>query len=124
MDGTSFFDLFCEAFQCPPEDFNEAVFWVCVIPQAVFLARLLWRLNRRYFKPDFELIEQIKKTTDRDDVWDEYVDFYRGHPPTGLLRNYLRVRVSGGRLMALADKLFAAAGKPLGQGDRPRPLPT
>jgi hypothetical protein len=109
MNCASFFDRFCRAFQCSPDGFNEAVLWHCLSPRAVSLARLLWRLDRGYFQPDFELIGQVKNVTAAEDVRDELDDFYYLHPPTGFLRKHLHVGISGQRLMELADQLFAAA---------------
>lgn len=107
MDGESFVDLVCETFKCSPEDFNETVFWLCVFPQALFLARWLWRWNRGYFKPDLELIEQVKNATDQGELMFELNDFRRHHPQAGIFRTWLKVRLSGERLLALGDKLFS-----------------
>jgi len=109
MDGESFYNLFCQAYSCLPEDFNEAVLWVCIFPQALLLARWLWRLNRHYFRPDLELIQRIKDCTDEADVRAEFQDFYYYHRPKGLLRGRLKVRMSGQRLFALAHRLFPAS---------------
>jgi hypothetical protein len=56
MNKPSFGDLFCETNKCSPEEFGEKVFWFCLYPQAIPLARLIRRLNRAYFRPDVEFI--------------------------------------------------------------------
>jgi hypothetical protein len=110
MNNATFYDLFCEAYKCLPEDFNEAVLWLCLFPNVVFLARLIWRVNRDYFQPDFELIEQVKTATGPEEVADELNDFHYHHPPTGPVRGWLKVRISTHRLQGLANRLFAQAG--------------
>ncbi len=109
MDDPSFFDLFCSAFDCAPEDFSAAVFWLCLFPQAIFLARLLWRLHRNYFRPDFDLINRLKTVTSLDDFSSELNDYRRFHPVDGFLRTRFHLRVSGRLLLALAEKLFKNA---------------
>ena len=112
MDGPSFFDLFCSAFNCAPEDFSDAVFWLCLFPQALFLARLLWRVNRDFFKPDFALIREVKHTTSPDAFRSELNDFRYRNPQKGFLRGYLKMRISGQKLTDLADKLFSGSQNP------------
>ena len=115
MEGQTFTDLLCESLKCLPEDLNETVFWLCLFPQALLLARLLWRCHRGYFRPDFELLEQIKGVTNSDDLLAELNDFRRRHPPTGFLRGFLKVRLSGQALLALGNRVFTktSASPPL-----------
>lgn len=113
--SASFQDLYCQAHRCPPEEFHKQVLKKCLFPKAAASARLLWQVNRSYFKPDLELIDQIKNATDLDDVRTELDDFYHRHPPVGLLRDHLKVRVSGQRLLSVAGRLFAATAGRQGQ---------
>src|SRR5258706_168776 len=107
MNSESFLDLFCEAFKCAPDDFNETLLWLCIFPQAIFLARLIWRLNREYFRPEFELIEQLKGVRNPEDLRSELNDFHYHHPRKGFLRRTLKVRISGQRLLDLGNRLFS-----------------
>ena|ERR1043165_9897395 len=110
MNDPTFCDLVCDAFNCLPDDFNETVFWLCLFPHAIFLARLLWRVHRNYFSQDFVLLESLKPLTSIADVRAELNYFNYRHPQRGFLRGYLKVRISGRRLMTLADKLFVNTG--------------
>ena len=106
MGDDSFFTLFCTAFDCLPDDYNEAVLWLCIFPQAVLLARIIWRLIPDYFDYDFEMIQQIKNVTSLEDLQFEINDFYYRHPPAGFLRRQLHIRLSGERLVTIANDLF------------------
>ncbi len=106
----SFCDLFCETNKCCPEDFREKVFWFCLYPQATLLARLIWHLNGAYFRPDVELIEQVRNLTNVAEVRLEFSRFRHYHTSMGLFRRFLKVRISGQRLLSLADRLFAKTG--------------
>lgn len=110
MNDATFCDLFCAAYNCLPEDCNELVFWLCVFPQVLFLARLIWKVNRGFFKPDFALIEQVKSLKNVEDTRQEISDFTYHNPARGFLRGFMEVRVSGQRLLDLAAGLFAKAG--------------
>jgi hypothetical protein len=106
MPPATLCELFCIEYQCAPEDFEERVFWHCLHARGVFWARLLWRLNRGLFDPDFDLIRQVKTQKDLAGVKSELVYFRDRHPPAGLFRGRLRVRLSGERLLDLAGELF------------------
>jgi hypothetical protein len=41
MNGRAFFELFCDAYECLPKDFDETVLLLCVFPNASLLVRLL-----------------------------------------------------------------------------------
>ena len=110
MKKASFGDLFCETNKCSPDEFCEKVFWFCLYPQALLLARLIWRLNRAYFRPDVEFIEQVRNLTSSTEVREELNRFRYYHRATGLLRGYLKVRISGKHVLNLADGLFSKAG--------------
>ena len=102
----SFQELYCERFQCSPEQFAEDVLWRCVYPQAEFLARSLWRIDRGFFATDLHLLEEVAGLTDNESVVSEINDTRYRFKPRGLLRGKLRVRVSSQRLLKLANDLF------------------
>jgi hypothetical protein len=106
MKKTSFSDLFCEAHKCSPVEFPARVFWRCLYPQATPLTHLVWHLNRAYFQPDLELIEQMRNLTNLAEVRLELNRFRYYHRSTGILRGILKLRISGQRLLNLADELF------------------
>ena len=121
MDEASFFRLYCEKFNCPPAQFEQRVFWQCLYPQSEALARMIWRVNRDFFLPDLELIRAIQPLTDSAEVKSEISQFRYHHPAPGLLRDKLRVRLSGQRLLNLAHSLFPQSGRELRPG-KMRPL--
>ncbi len=98
---------YCEVFNCSTQEFSERVFWQCLPPQSVSLARLIRTVNGSFFRPDLELIEQVANSTSVDDVHAEIEEFRYHHPPAGLLRRVLQVRVSGERLLQLSAKVLS-----------------
>lgn len=110
MNRRAFFELFCDAYECLPKNFDETVLLLCVFPSASLLVRLLYRLNREFFSKDIELIRQVKHLTNTEDIRQEICDYYYRYPARGLVRRILRARVSGQRLLGLADHLFKKAG--------------
>ena len=109
MNRATFCDLFCAAYKCAPEDFSQTAFWRCLFPNGHMLARLIWRVNRACFGPDFELLQQVKDLKSSEEIRQEIGDFYYHHPARGFIRGVLRVRISGQRLLDLADRLFGRA---------------
>ena len=107
MSAASFGDLFRTANACPPAAFSERVFWQCLYPRARLPARLIWSLNRHYFRPDVEFVEKGRNLANPAEVRLELKRFRYYHRPTGLLRRFLKMRLSGQRLLNLADQLFA-----------------
>jgi len=105
----SFRELYCEKFPCLPERFAEDVLWRCVYPRAKMLARLLWRIDRGYFAPDFHLLEEVAEMTDNESMVSEINDARYRFKPRGLLRGKLRVRLSSQKLRDLANELFKSA---------------
>lgn len=110
MNKASFGDLFCETNKCLPGDFRVKVFWLCLYPQAIPLARLIWHLNRAYFQPEVELIERVRNLSSSAEVRLELNRFRYCHRSTGFFRGFLKVRISGQRLLNLADGLFGKTG--------------
>ena len=102
----SFAALYCEKFQCPPEKFEADLIWRCMQPRSILVARLLWSWCRFYFQPDFHLINQVKDLTGLDDVVSEISGVRHQLPVRGIFRGWLRVRISGQRLVNLAQELF------------------
>ena len=112
MNGEmSFVDLYCNEFDCSPENFEESVFRQCLFPHAVQLVSIIWGLNPRYFNADLELIRQVKFLNKADEVALEIQRFRHHDKRTGVLRRWLKARVSGRRLLNLARLLFAQAAR-------------
>ncbi|MCX7872336.1 MAG: hypothetical protein N2487_03525 [Verrucomicrobiae bacterium] len=79
---------------------------MCVRPNVIFLARMMWVLNRKMFYGDLEMLRQLGRTTNTRELRYELESFRHYHPPRGFLRRDLKVRVSGRRLLKIASRLF------------------
>lgn len=99
-------EIFCERFRCPPEEYEERFFWMCVRPNVIFLAKILWIFYRRIFYTDLEMLKQLGRTTSSRELRYELESFRHYHPPRGFIRRDLKVRVSGRRLLKIGSKLF------------------
>ena len=106
MASGTFFERYCEVYHCSFQEFGESVFRQCLPPAAAGWARWLRPVSGSTFKTDFELIERVAGLTSADDVHSEVEWFRYQHPPAGLLRGTLRVRISGRRLLKLSASLL------------------
>jgi hypothetical protein len=85
------------------------VFWKCLYRHAFLPAAFLNRLNKKFFKPDFDLIHSLASTTTFSEVRAEASFIrYDQRMRCGLLRGALRVRISGRRLVRLASATLSA----------------
>jgi hypothetical protein len=109
MKRVSFRELYCAARGCVSAEFEERAFWECLYPRGVFVARVLWRWQRKFFTADLELLRLAGGLTGVSDLKAEISNFRYHHPARGILRGTLRVRVSGQKLLDLAVTLFQAA---------------
>ena len=97
----TFRESFCERFGCPPEGFEERVFWRCLYRRSLPLALLVYFVHRDYFALDLLTIRQLGVARSAQEFRGELESFrYEYRMRGGILRN-LRVRVSGKRLMGL-----------------------
>lgn len=103
----TFKEAFCERFRCPPERYEQSVFWRCLHRHAIPVAMLIRWINPEVFREDFDLIREIGGMNDPF-LFRGEVDYFHGRNVRhdGLLRRYLRVRVSGRRVLKLKDALF------------------
>ena len=105
----SFSSLYCEKFHCLPEKFEEDLLWRCLHPRSLSVARMIWPVYRGYFLPDIHLINEVKDLTGVDEVVSEISGVRHQLPVRGVIRGFLRVRISGQRLVDLANELFKQA---------------
>jgi hypothetical protein len=102
-------ELYCNTFNCAPEEFTERAFWQCLYPHGAGLARLIWLINRNRFRWDMELLKSAANSTDLLGLDAEIQYFRHRHRTIGFARNRLRVRVSGRALFEMAANLFRAS---------------
>lgn len=103
----SFRDAVCQHFRRAPEAYEEMVFSHCLYPHAIWPARLIRRFVPDYFSSDFELIRLVANKTGPEELRAEVRVHRSLFPPETLLRRYLRVRLSGQRLLDLGVQVFA-----------------
>jgi hypothetical protein len=102
----SFETACCERFQCPSKDFPTAVLWHCFHPRGLKIGRVLHRISPAYFESELELIRWLAKCTEFQELKNELEGYRWLHPDFGLLRGWLKVRISGLRLLALGRELL------------------
>ena len=104
------------------KSFDEEVFWQALYPHARPFAKVVWYVWRPFFQKDLELIKRIGAVASTQEANFE-IDYERyQRPDHGFLRGFLRLRVSGKRLIHLVRKILKSqnAGLPLdGNGSNP-----
>lgn len=113
MSSTTFENLVCARFRCSAAQYPEMVLRHCTFVLARPLACLLWHVRRGYFKPELKLLEEVRTATSYQEVARELNDFLYRHPRRymGLGHRWLRIRLSGARLLRLARRLYAEASE-------------
>lgn len=104
----TFQTVFCREFDCPPEAFEEQVFWKCLPSHAKIVARLLMGRRETFFREDFGLIREIASVACRDVVITELNRFHgRNLRDKNWARRLFKIRISGGKLRKLSVNLLA-----------------
>jgi hypothetical protein len=106
VKSPAFRDAVCRKFGCTPGTYAETVFQHCLYPHAAWPVRLIQRLHPNYFDLDFELLDLIATCTEPQQLR-SLVDSHRyHHPPQSLLQGFLRIRLSGQRVINLGGRLL------------------
>lgn len=119
--------MYCARSGCSDDRFEERVFRHCLYPHVRWFCSVLNAVNSDYFRWDFELIRWAGNSRTYKELRSEVNNFSRQHPARGLLRGWLRIRLSRHRLLALAAPFFPDAGpapglessQPAAQGTTP-----
>jgi hypothetical protein len=102
----TFRELYCERFNCPPERFEQQLFWKTVYRRALPLARLIHWLHPKFFEKDLNALRQLGVTTGLREFQSELQDYrYHLHTYGHWAQKTLRVRISGQRLNRIARRL-------------------
>jgi hypothetical protein len=101
-----FKSAFCERFGCGPDEFRQTVLWRCFYPHAQGLGRLLFRIVPSQFDTDIEMIRQLESCTDFHELRTELEDYRSHNPHHGFFRGWLKIRLSGQRLLDLGRELL------------------
>ncbi len=103
----NFKTAFCALFDHPPENFEQRVFWNALHPEAKPVAFLIRCLRPKFFASDLDCIRSVATAESKQEVRAIINSFQ--YDPTfkrGFFRGFLRVRISGRRLMHLAGKVL------------------
>jgi hypothetical protein len=103
-----FRSVFCGRFGHSLKKFEKKLFWQAVDPNIKPVAFAISCLHPGFFRRDFECIRRIAATDTPQDV----AAIVNGLPydprfNRGFLRGFLRIRISGRRLVRIANQLFA-----------------
>ncbi len=96
----------CRLFGCPADDYEEAVLRACLYRHARLLRPLLTWLRPDFFAEDLALIRALATATDRRTAQAEFAGFTVRNRVGGGVRQRLRLRLSGQKLVDLAALLF------------------
>ena len=101
--------MFCQAFGCDISEFYERAFWRLLYSHAKLPALLIRKVHPTFFKADVEFLEDLGRSTDMREANMSAVRFQGINAWSGsLLRNGLKVRVSGRKATDLAQRLFGS----------------
>jgi hypothetical protein len=107
MTPSTLLELYCTRHGRKPELFVEEAFVRCIVPWRRPLVLLVRWLDPDLFAHDRFVLEEAAKATSYDDVVSA-VDLlhYRARREFSFWRDLLGLRISGRRLLDLADALF------------------
>jgi hypothetical protein len=106
----SFKSLFCEAYDCPAQEFEQRLFRRCVHRPALPLALIISRLRPEFFREDLGFLREVGAATTRSEVVGELNRFYgRNVRDRNWVRTTLGIRVSGKHVLEIYRALFRGA---------------
>ena len=104
--------LFCERFNCVAEDYEKRMFRRCLYWHARWMIPIARRSNAKYFDEDFNLVRELGYVIDfRQATFEIRAYQIANRQKKNILRNILRIRVSGMKAADLAKKLFSQEQK-------------
>lgn len=104
----TFQEAYCRAQGCAAEQFTPRVLRAALYPAG----RLLWALGfsrRACFDADRELVSQCGRLRGVREIKQEVRQYSEDPKNRGLWRGFVRVRVSGRRVLRLAEAVLATA---------------
>lgn len=103
-------EAFCARQNCPPTQYQERAFRLCLYTHAVPVAFVLYRLSSKLFREDRDVIQQVGLAHDLEEVDAALSDFhYINHARRHWLRTGLKIRISGRKVRLLAASLLEAS---------------
>jgi hypothetical protein len=104
-DKRTFQDACCGGLGISKEAFEKKVLLACLPGYYWLFGWWQWHLNRSYFKRDLEMIRAVAVCASVRDVRSE-ITYYHHQKIAGFRRNVLHFRISGKRLLSLANKFL------------------
>ena len=104
MSARTFEDLYCESQRCTPVEFHHRVFRHCLYRHALLFGPLLRLFRPQYFLVDHTFITDAGRARDIAEIRREVAEFFTHPNNRGWLRRTVRIRVSAGRLIELAEE--------------------
>jgi hypothetical protein len=103
----SFRAAYARHFGCAEEVFEEKLFWQCLSPLARPVATLADLVTPTFYNPDFDCLRLVGDALDMDEIRVEANKLREAwHLRKGLVRGLLRARLSGRRLIAIAESVW------------------
>jgi hypothetical protein len=104
----TFQDRYCAAHRCTAAQFQRRVFWRCLHRWAYPLAPIILLLNKSYFAPDLNFVEQMGRCTEMDQVWEQTRLYFTSPLHKRWLRRRADVRISAHKVINLAAEFLPA----------------
>jgi hypothetical protein len=105
----SFRSLFCEAYGCAPDEFEQRLFQRCLYRPIVPVAWIILRVSPAFFREDLVFLREVGAATSRSEVVGELNRFYgRNIRDRNWLRKQLAIRVSAKRVLRVYRSLLRA----------------
>jgi hypothetical protein len=107
--ATSFKQLFCEQFNCPPQTFSQEVLVRSIYPHALPFLKPMLFFEIVGLKEGLALIDEIGRSTSPDEVDDAIIHYQdRLHENEGVLVGKLKLRISCKRLLDIYNSVTQA----------------
>jgi hypothetical protein len=105
--------LFCDKFQCSPQEYEQQMFSRCLHRHTFPVTRFLSKMNPDFFREDTGLIQDLATAGSHGEVLTELNRFYgRNVRDRNWLRKRFSLRISGKRVLRLSRKLFRSQRSP------------
>jgi hypothetical protein len=97
---------FCQDRRCEPGRFARKLFWMSIYRHAIPLALPILLFYPRFFRREFNLMEEVGNVSTKEDLRLSITSYREdSHMNPNLLRESLRVRISGRRLLQVFEAL-------------------
>jgi len=107
----TFKSRFCKYYQCPEDRFERVALLKVLHRRSLVIAWFFLKLNPNFFATDFRILSQIGSVSARNNLVAEARDIrndYLRLNDYGFVRRFLTLRISGQRLIAVANAVWAA----------------